>query len=115
MALDSWILARAELRLRPTPSAGRHGPRIYFEKQNYRLGRGLGTVFLGLELISGECEAGEMQAWGPVCETRKASELLVSHLLATYLLSTLYMAGTEKKAVSKAKGLPSGCLSSCLQ
>lgn len=56
-----------------------------------------------------------MQVWTPMCETRKASELLVSHLLTTYLLSTHYVAGTEKKAVSQAKGLPSGCLGSHLR
>lgn len=52
MALESWILARAESRLRPTPLAGRHGPQIYFEEQNYSPGRGIRTVFLGLGLVA---------------------------------------------------------------
>lgn len=53
-----------------------------------------------------------MQAWSPVPDTQKASGLLVWHQVATYLLSTHYVAGTEKKAASGAEGLPSGCLGS---
>lgn len=57
-----------------------------------------------------EFEAGEIQTWSLVREAPMGSELLVSCLVTKYLLSIHYVSGTEKKAVSKSKGLPSRCL-----